>query len=128
MNSGIALLLGAMTAIAAITTKITVMAPSTAQPWRVSPTIRPKVKHSAAGIRKIDEHLQEIGQRRRVFIRMRGVGVEEAAAVGAQHLDRFLRGHRAHRQRLRVGGRVSVTGLPLASFSGCPPASSLGCV
>ena len=34
------------------------------------------------------------------------VGVEEAAAVGAQHLDRDLRGHRAHRQRLLVGALV----------------------
>ena len=34
-------------------TNITVMAASTAQPWRRSPTSRPKLKHSAAGIRKI---------------------------------------------------------------------------
>ena len=32
---------------------------------------------------------------------MRRVGVEEAAAVGAEHLDRFLRGHRPHGQGLR---------------------------
>ena len=32
---------------------------------------------------------------------MRRVRVEEAAAVGADHLDRLLRGDRAHRQRLR---------------------------
>jgi hypothetical protein len=37
-----------------MTTNITVIAASTAQPWRMSPTMRPKVKHSAAGIRKID--------------------------------------------------------------------------
>jgi hypothetical protein len=35
------------------TTNITVIAASTAQPWRGSPTARPKAKHSAAGIRKI---------------------------------------------------------------------------
>jgi hypothetical protein len=35
------------------TTKITVIAASTAQPWRTSPTTRPKAKHSAAGIMKI---------------------------------------------------------------------------
>ncbi|KAG1177239.1 hypothetical protein G6F35_016403 [Rhizopus arrhizus] len=34
---------------------------------------------------------------------MRRVGVEEAAPVGAQQLDGFLRGDRAHRQRLRRG-------------------------
>jgi hypothetical protein len=32
---------------------------------------------------------------------MRAVGVEESAAVGAQHLDRLLRGHRPLRDRLR---------------------------
>ena len=37
-----------------MTTNISVIAASTAQPWRMSPTIRPKAKHSAAGIRKID--------------------------------------------------------------------------
>ena len=31
---------------------------------------------------------------------MRGVGVEEAAAIGAQHLDRHLGGDRAHRDGL----------------------------
>ena len=30
------------------------------------------------------EHLQEIGERRRILERMRAVGVEEAAAVGAR--------------------------------------------
>ncbi|MCY1523513.1 hypothetical protein D9M68_584140 [compost metagenome] len=35
------------------TTNSTVIAASTAQPWRRSPTTRPKAKHSAAGIRKI---------------------------------------------------------------------------
>ena len=56
------------------------------------------------------EHLHEVGERGRVLERMRGVGVEEAAAVGAEHLDRFLRGDRAQRdgllgalQRGRVG-------------------------
>ena len=32
---------------------MTVIAPSTAHPCRVSPTIRPKVKHSAAGIKNM---------------------------------------------------------------------------
>ena len=35
------------------TTKIAVMAASTAHPWRMSPTSRPNAKHSAAGIRKM---------------------------------------------------------------------------
>ena len=34
------------------------------------------------------EHLDEVGERRRVLERVRGVGVEEAAAVRAQFLDR----------------------------------------
>ncbi len=35
------------------TTNITVIAASTVQPWRRSPTILPNTKHSAVGIRKI---------------------------------------------------------------------------
>ena len=41
------------------------------------------------------QHFQEVGQRRRVLQRMRGVDVEEAAAVGAELLDGDLRGGRA---------------------------------
>ena len=39
-------------------------------------------------------------KRRRILERMGGVGVEESAAVGAQHLDGFLRRHRALRDGL----------------------------
>ncbi len=46
------------------------------------------------------KHLQKVGERRGIFERMRGVGVEESAAVGAQHLDGFLRGHRPLRDHL----------------------------
>ena len=52
------------------------------------------------------QHLDEVGERRRILVGMRRVGVHEAAAVGAEHLDRFLRGDRAHGQglgRLRNG-------------------------
>ena len=50
---------------------------------------------------------------RGVLVGMGGVGVEEAAAVGAQHLDRFLRGDRPLRDRLlgaleRMGHGVGV--------------------
>ena len=41
------------------------------------------------------QHLDEVRQRGRVLERMRGVGVEEAAAIGAEHLDGDLRGDRA---------------------------------
>ena len=40
-----------------------------------------------------EQHLDHVGDRRRVLERMRAVGVEEAAAVGAELLDDFLRGH-----------------------------------
>ncbi len=46
------------------------------------------------------DHLHEIRQRGRVLERVRGVGVEKAAAVGAEHLDRDLRGDRADRDGL----------------------------
>ncbi len=48
--------------------------------------------------------LDKICQRRGIFERMRAVGVEEAAAVRAEHLDRFLRGHRALRDDLLGDG------------------------
>ncbi len=38
---------------AVMITKMMVIAASTAHPWRISPTMKPKVKHSAAGIRKM---------------------------------------------------------------------------
>ena len=40
------------------------------------------------------KHLDEIRQRRRIFERVRGVGVDVTAAVGAEHFDRDLRRHR----------------------------------
>ena len=46
------------------------------------------------------EHRQEVRQRRRVLERVRAVGVEEAAAVGAELLDDLLRRHRPLRDRL----------------------------
>ena len=48
------------------------------------------------------QHLNEVGERRRVLKRMGGVGIEEAAAVGADHLDRFLRRDRTLRDDLRL--------------------------
>ena len=46
------------------------------------------------------DDLHVVRQRGRVFERMRGIGVEEAAAIGAEHLDRDLRGHRPDRDGL----------------------------
>ncbi len=53
------------------------------------------------------EDLEEVAERRRVLERMRRVDVEEAAAVGAELLDRDLRGRRPHGQRL-LGDRRAV--------------------
>ncbi|CAM3770963.1 hypothetical protein POHY109586_22550 [Polaromonas hydrogenivorans] len=52
VNSGLPACSAGVMATTAMT-NITVIAASTAQPWRRSPTSRPKAKHSAAGIRKI---------------------------------------------------------------------------
>ncbi|MEY9245258.1 hypothetical protein ABIF27_005913 [Bradyrhizobium elkanii] len=46
------------------------------------------------------DHLHEVRQRGRILERMRRVGVEEAAAIGAEHLDRNLRGDRSERDAL----------------------------
>ena len=45
-------------------------------------------------------HLDQVGDRVGIFEGMRGIGVEEAAAIGAEHLDGDLRGHRTDRDRL----------------------------
>ena len=44
---------------------------------------------------KIDNIWMKIRERRRVFERMRGIGIDVTAAVRAEHLDRDLRRHRA---------------------------------
>ena len=55
---------------------------------------------SAAPIAKIEIICTKFDERGRVLERMRRVGVEEAAAVGAEHLDRDLRGDRPERDGL----------------------------
>src|SRR5580693_854891 len=73
-------------------------------------------KHGPALPRVTDHAAEHIGQRRaeredrddlhivrqrgRVFKRMRRIGVEEAAAIGAEHFDGNLRGDRAERDGL----------------------------
>ena len=64
------------------------------------------------------QHLKEIAQGGGVFIRVRRIGVEKTTAVGTQHLDGFLRRHRAHGQRLRVGPGVFHDGFALRVFKG----------
>ena len=54
------------------------------------------------------QHLDEVREPGRVLERVRRVGVEEAAAVGAQLLDRLLGGDRPDRDRLmQTGDRVN---------------------
>ena len=55
------------------------------------------------------EHRQQVAQRSRILKRMRGVRVEEAAAVGAQLLDGFLRRHRPLRDGLCLAPSTVVT-------------------
>jgi hypothetical protein len=107
-------------------TNISVIAASTAQPWRGSPTARPKAKAQRRGDQEDRQHLKEVAQRRRVFIRVGRVGIEEAAAVGAQHLDGLLRSDRAHGQGLLVGFGVFHDGLPLSSFRAWPSGAVFG--
>ena len=71
------------------------------------------MKTCAAGISRIDEHLEEVREPVRVLERDGRVRVVEAAAVRAELLDRDLRGDRAARDRLmralqRRRGRVTV--------------------
>ena len=66
-----------------------------------------------SGVREHGGHLDEVCERRRVLVWVRGVGVHETAAVGAYHLDRHLRGHRPLRDGLAFGSCV----LP---SPGCP--------
>ncbi len=63
--------------------------------------------HLAEGVgqaradRENRKHLDQIRQRRRILVRMRRVGVHEAAAVGAELLDYLLRRDRSFGDRLR---------------------------
>ena len=76
------------------------MTASTAQPCRWLPTMRPKTLVSAAPSAKIEIICTIVGKGGRIFERMRGIGVEEAAAICAEHLDRDLRGNRPDRDGL----------------------------
>jgi hypothetical protein len=67
------------------------------------------------------QHLDEASERRRVFIRMGGVRIEEPAAVGAKNLDHFLRGDWSlgycllgtlQRRRIGIGVQILRHALP----------------
>ena len=86
------------------TTKITAIAERIAQPWRRSPSRLPKVRGSENGIRSRSEISSRLRERVGVLERVRRVGVVEAAAVGAELLDRLLAGHRTAREVLGGAG------------------------
>src|ERR1035438_3780397 len=52
---------------------------------------------------KDQEHLEQVRERRGVLEGVGAVGVEESAAIRAQHLDDFLRSHGSLRNGLRLG-------------------------
>ncbi len=54
----------------------------------------------ARGNQEDHQRFHEIAERRWIFVWVRGVRVHKAAAVGADHLDGFLRSHRALRDGL----------------------------
>ena len=68
----------------------------------------PERRGQRGGDEQDEQHLDEVRERGRVLERHRAVHVEEAAAVGAQLLDRDLRGGRAEREGLvgALEGRV----------------------
>ena len=92
-----------------------------AQPWRWLPTMRPNMLVRPAPIEKISTICTKLVSGFGILERMGGVGVEEAAAVGAEHLDDFLRSHRSlgdhllgafERRRLGIGAEILRHALP----------------
>ena len=67
------------------------MVPKTAQPCPGEPVILPRVTVSAAGMRNMSSISTKLVSGVGFSKRVGAVGVEETAAVGAEHLDRFLR-------------------------------------
>ena len=99
----------------------------------------PEVVGQPARDQEDRQHLDEVGKRRRVLVRVRGVGVHEAAAVGAEHLDRHLRGHRPLgdglslnalrlRHRVPLGILDGFAGIVLLGHVGRVGVQDLGCL
>ena len=78
------------------------MTPSSTQPERRRLVQKPNVNVSEAGSTAIARSPKEVRQRRWIRVRVRAVGVEEAAAVGPQVLDKLQRGDRSLRDRLEL--------------------------
>ena len=87
------------------------IAASSAMPSRIRPSMRPKRNGIANGISRRRPDLEQVRERRRVLVGVRRVGVERAAAVRAELLDRLLAGERPARDRLLAAGeRLHVRG------------------
>ena len=71
-----------------------------AQPCRMSPTTRPKASTDATGMRRSAQISRRLVQAFGILERVRRIGVEEAAAVGAELLDDLLARDRPDRDRL----------------------------
>ena len=71
-----------------------------ARPCRSIEDRTPKGERRREGDDEQSPDFQHVGKRIRALERMRGIGVEEAAAIGAEFLDRLLAGDRAYGQRL----------------------------
>ena len=98
-----------MTATA--TTNSVIIAPNTIQPWRRLLDHAPVHRGQRGRDGEDGEHLDEVREPRRVLERHRRVHVEEAAAVGAEQLDRLLAGDRPEEELLaaaREAGGVAV--------------------
>src|SRR3984885_4918795 len=86
----------------------------------------PKGEAQGGGNQQHRDHLQKIGQGRGILVRMRGIGVEKAAAIGTQHLDRLLRGDGAHAQGLGVRRQGLGNGFALGIFQRLPGGVEFG--
>ena len=63
--------------------------------------MRPKQLVKAAPSAKISSNFRKVSQRTGILERVRGIDIEEAAAVAAQKFDGFLRRYRPAGNRLR---------------------------
>ena len=89
-----------------------------------SPTSRPKARGQRERDDEHQEDLEQVRPDRRVLERVRGVGVEEAAAVRAELLDRLLRRDEAVGDVLGAADERGDVGAGAPSDWTTPPATS----
>ena len=74
------------------------------------PSVALRFRHAAECVsqsgrnRKNQDHLEEIRKRRRIFVGMSAICIEEPAAIRAKHFDDFLRRRRADGNHLLGNG------------------------